>query len=105
VEQPLRSLGDVVPHGRPTLGVAHRGQHAARLVQREVDEILAHVDASSVDTHDGGARIHSHSLAADDLAVHRNTAGGDQFLTRAPRTEPGRGQHFLQTYAFGLLLR
>ena len=79
VEQPLGTVGDEVADGGTAAVVGHRAQHAARLVQGEVDEVGADDDAVAVDVDDGRLRVD---------AGPQLTATWPSTVTRPPRSVP-----------------
>ena len=69
VEEPLGPVGDEVAQAATPLGVAHRGDHAARLVEHEVDRGADRRQPLAVDADHGGARVDLGAEPGDDLAV------------------------------------
>ena len=57
VEEPFRTVGHKVADRAPPPRIAHRAQHAAGLVEREVDQVVPDHDPVAVDVDDRGGRI------------------------------------------------
>ena len=99
VEQALVAAADVVAEVG-AVRVVHRGDHADRLVEGEVDDALGGGDAHPVHADHRGLGVHAHALVAHDLAVDLDAAGGDQVLADPAAADPGLGQDLLEADAF-----
>ena len=80
VEEPLGPVGDHVGQRAAALGVGHRRDHAARLVEHEVDVRRDRRQPLAVDPDHRGARVDLGAEPGDDLAVDLDHAGEHQLL-------------------------
>ena len=88
--------GDEAHHRWPVLGVASRGDDAARLVQDEVDERPRRLHSDAVDADVVRLDVGLRPQLADDLAVDRDAALEHQLLRAAPRGEARARQDLLE---------
>ncbi len=105
VEQALTggdALGDDVTDAGTAEVVGHRRLPAARLVERDVDEVLLHDDADAVDADDGVLGIDAQALFEDDATVDLDPALVDEFLRGAPGGDAGLREHLLQAHTVAL---
>src|SRR6266566_4474664 len=96
MEEPLRHVGDQIAHSRSTARIGHCAQHATRLVQCQVDQVVANVDPDAVDPNHRNTGIDPDAHLRDDPAVDLDPPGSDQLLAPPPGPDTGGRQYLLQ---------
>lgn len=84
-----------VDDSRPALGIGHRRHIAARFVQQEIAERLAHGDPAPVDADVILFRVGFRSELAHDGAIDADASLEHQAFSRAPGGDTGRREDFL----------
>src|SRR5690606_3071157 len=90
-------LGQDVLRGGPTFGIAHGGDHAARLVQNAVARSLW-LNTATVDLDLLTSRVDLDAELADHDAVDANTPRRDQEFGLAPCRQARTCEHLLQSF-------
>src|SRR5580700_11701110 len=101
VIQAFSHIAEQVGHRGPAAAVRHAGEHADRLVQGHVDQVLAGGDAPAIHADHLVLRVDPGSVPADDFAVDLDAAFPDQFLAVPAAADASRGEYLLQPDAAG----
>jgi hypothetical protein len=96
---PLGNLGQEVNNPRAPRGIEVGGYIPLGLVDGEIDGAFK-PDGLAVDGDFRGCGIDARAELAHDLAIYRDATPEDQFLTTAPRAEPGVREDFLKPFGF-----
>ena len=94
--RPGREVADHVADGRAVAVVAHRGDHAGRLVHRVGHPVVAQLDAGRRRRRCGRCAGGPACPAPARRAVHADPALVDHVLADPPGADAGAGEHLLQ---------
>ena len=97
--------GNELGDGRAPMGVAHRGDVAARFVEHDVGSALPQNDRDAVDGDRIDCRVDLAAQLGGDDAVHTDTAGSHEVFGTAAAGHPRASEKTLQAHGDQALIR